>query len=731
MRGPGFRIFGLVWLIGLLAMSSPALAFGDCPLVGTLENFDAAQAPRTTNYDAEEFRIVEGKEAKTVVKKGKVCKQDYELKPGIAKMSGLEIMQNYAEGLPAQGMTITNTDRANDDDVYATATKGSTDYWIHVWESNGDGLHVLVLQVTPFQAHSVAAGAMDCPLVPVQQNFQTSEKPRLRTFDEEEFVVVEGDQQKNVKKTGGVCKQDYLLKPGVAKMSALEIMQSYAEALPAAGVKITNLKRNADDDVFATATKDGTTYWAHVWESNGDGLHILVLQDTPFQAHLTPPGAEDCPVIPVQQNFQIASQRYSRAYDVREFRVAEGDGDKVVQKYGKVCERDYDLKPGIAKMSALEIMRNYAEAAASTGYTITNVHRNPDDDIYASMTKDGAFTWFHIWESNGDGLHILTLQEAPFRSSLAALTDKDCPLAPALENFQAADPPHGKKFDEMDFQVVEGDQNKVVTKKGKVCRQDYGLKPGVVTMSALEIMLNYAEALPAEGLTITNSRRNPDDEIFATMTKDGVESWIRVWESNGDGLHSAVLQIEPFHSTMKAPQPGDDAAATPAPAPPPAPKAAVADLALPAPAAAPEAIDPAQGDFPYLPPLPGSRLRSGKALPNPFYVQPSDAKQAELVAQGSIMKLYAAPPGLTAIQILDAYRAALLKAQWSIVGEMREAGVALTGHYGLNGRNIWAKFQIGDQSYMIAVADATVGEAKLEANLGTQCHLALTGVLFD
>ena len=63
--------------------------------------------------------------------------------------------------------------------------------------------------------------------------------------------------------------------------------------------------------------------------------------------------------------------------------------------------------------------------------------------------------------------------------------------------------------------------------------------------------------------------------------------------------------------------------------------------------------------------------------------------------------------------------------------EKREAGVALTGHYGLNGRNIWAKLQISDQSYMIAVADATVGEAKLEANLGAQCHLALTGVLFD
>jgi hypothetical protein len=288
--------------------------------VGTLENFDASQAPRTTNYDAEEFRTVDGKEAKTVVKKGKICKQDYELKSGVAKMSGLEIMQNYAEALPAEGMRVTNTNRANDDDVFATVTKGSKEYWIHVRESNGNGLHVLVLQVAPFQANIVAAGATDCPLVPVQQNFQTAQKPSLRTFDEEEFLVPEGDGQKRAKKTGAVCKQDYDLKPGVARMSGLEIMQTYAEALPAAGMTITNAKRNADDDVDATMTRDGTTYWVRVWESNGNGLHILVLQDTPFQAHLAPPGADDCPVIPVQQNFQITSQRYLRTYDVKDFR---------------------------------------------------------------------------------------------------------------------------------------------------------------------------------------------------------------------------------------------------------------------------------------------------------------------------------------------------------------------------------------------------------------------------
>jgi outer membrane protein OmpA-like peptidoglycan-associated protein len=314
------------------------------------------------------------------------------------------------------------------------------------------------------------------------------------------------------------------------------------------------------------------------------------------------------------------------------------------------------------------------------------------------------------------------LQVAPFHSTLAAAGPKDCPIVPSLESFEASLPPRIRKFDSMEFQIVDGDQNKTVTKKGKVCQQDYSLKPGVGTMSGLEIMLNYAAALPALGMAITNPHRAVDDDIFAEMTKDGVESWAKVWESNGDGLHVAVLQIEPFHSSMKPPKAGDDAAAPPA--------RTMSELRLPAPAAVAEKIDPEQ-DFPYLPALPGSKLTSGKALSEPFYVQPADAKQPELVANGSMVKQYELPAGVSVAQLLNAYRSALLKAQWTIVSERRDEGVVLTGHYGLNGRNIWATLRLGGTTYIIAVADATLAEAKLEANLSAQCHLALTGVLFD
>jgi hypothetical protein len=563
MRIPILHKFWWAFVLGILLVASPAFAFNDCPLVGTLENFDASQPPRIVAYDAEEFQIVEGNESKTVTRTGKVCRQDYSLQSGMKASSGLEIMQNYAEGLPAEGFKITNTKRGDDDDVYATIRKGSTEYWVKVWESNGDGVHVLVLEVTPFHANLTAAGEGDCPFIPVQQNFQSSGRPYARTYDAEEVTITEGAENKSVKKYGKVCRQDYSLKPGIGKMSALEIMRNYVEAAKSVGFSITNSHRNDDDDIFATMTKDGSEHWFKIWESNGDGLHILVLTVAPFRPLLTAAGDGDCPFIPVQQNFQSSRRPYARTYDVEEFTVTEGGDNKNVKKYGKVCRQDYSLKPGIGKMSALEIMRNYVEAAKSVGFIIANSHRNDDDEIFATMTKDGSEYWFHIWESNGDGLHILALQAAPFHSTLAAASAEDCPIVPSLESFQASQPPQTRKFDSMEFQIVEGDQNKTVTKKGKICQQDYSLKRGVGTMSALEIMLNYAEAIPALGMAITNTRRAVDDDIFAEMTKDGVESWAKVWESNGDGLHVAVLQIEPFHSSMKPPKAGDDAAARP------------------------------------------------------------------------------------------------------------------------------------------------------------------------
>ncbi|HLY56281.1 MAG TPA: OmpA family protein [Stellaceae bacterium] len=794
-------------MLVLFLLSAPqpaAAAFGDCPLVGTLENFEASGPPRTVTYDAEDFWIVEGNAAKKVTKHGKVCRQNYDLKSGAPRTSDIEIMKNYAEGLPALGMTITNTNRAPDEEVYATATKGGAEYWVRVFASNGNTISVMVLQAQAFKSTLLAAAANDCPLIGGLENFTASGPPRIRTYDAEDFRVIEGGAAKKVTKYGRVCNQNYDLNAGAPRSTDLEIIKNYAEGLPAAGMTITNTDRNEQDEVFATVTKDGTEYWSRVYPSNGNTVSVMVLQVQPFKSALLPAGVNDCPLVGGLQGFEPSGALRILTYEAEDFRVVEGGEAKKVTKYGKVCTQYYSQKAGQPHSTDLEIMKNYAEGLPAAGMTTTNTDRNAQDELYATVTKDGTEYWTRIWPSNGNTATVMVLQVQPFKSTLLPPGADDCPLVGGLQGFEPSGKPQTRTYASEDFRVVDGGKAQTVTKSGKVCTQIYGQKAGQPHSTDLEIMKNYAEGLPALGMTITNTDRNEGDALFATMSKDGTESWVRVWPSNGNTASVIVLQIEPFKSSLKAAQVVEEPTKTelkvtalrggqPIPGawcgvfPPgktdgtpigrarsgeaqtvapdtydvgcfveengvttsgwlkgqhigagtteltvemPAKRAQV-DLVFAAPAATQETVRPDQGDFPYLPSLPGSTLTGGRVDLSPFYAQPADAKQPELVANGSIVKEYRPPAGVGLAQLFGAYHTALLKAHWTIISEQHSAGVLMTAHYGDNGRNIWATLHLAESNYSIAVADATIVQSRLAADLGAKCHLALTGVLFD
>ena len=735
MRVSGFLLVWTCLVAGTLCNAQPAeaAAFGDCAPIGTLENFEAGAAPQTRVYATLEFRVIEGGTAKTVEKSGKTCLQHYALKQGMPHTTDIEIMRNYAEGLPSLGFGITNTNRAPDDDIFATMTKGGIESWAHVWASNGDGLHIQILQVAPFQPTlAPAVTALDCAPIRGLQEFTAGNPPQTRSFAAEDFKIVENDANKNVEKSGKTCLQHYALKSGVTVKTDLEIMKNYALALPQEGWTVTNTKRDEGDDLFATLTKDGVESWVHVWASNGDGAHILLLQVEPFRpnfaAAVTP---LDCAPIRGLQEFAADTPPQTRSFAAQDFKIVENDANKTVEKSGKTCQQSYGLKKDIVVKTDLEIMKNYAQILPQEGWTITNTKRDEGDDVFATLTKDGVESWIHVWASNGDGAHLLLLQIEPFQSSLMPLTALDCAPIRSLRDFPADRPPEQKPYDSLDFRTVEDGQNKTITKTGKTCRQSYTLKKGIPVKTDLEIMKNYAQALPEEGWTVTNPKRDEADEIFATQTKDGVESWLHLWPANGDSAHVQLLQIAPFKSSLKAAETVEPPPPPPpAPAPPP-PAPAPAKLTLQEPGAAPETVTPGQGDFPYLPPVPGSKLVEGRADASPFYVMPADAKQPELVANGSIIKAYQPPQGMGLAQLLGAYHSGLLDAHWTIVSELHAAGVNLTAHYGGNGRNLWATLHLAETGYSIRVADATIVQSKLAADLGSKCHLALTGVLFD
>src|SRR5260370_1442489 len=96
-------------------------------------------------------------------------------------------------------------------------------------------------------------------------------------------------------------------------------------------------------------------------------------------------------------------------------------------------------------------------------------------------------------------------------------------------------------------------------------------------------------------------------------SKNGVEAWANV-DTGGSPLlfRVNVIEIGPLPFT----------------------------LTLAAPAATPEKIAVDTGNFPYLAPLPGSKLHRGGADNTPFRVTPPGAEQAEMVANGTLFRDY-------------------------------------------------------------------------------------------
>ncbi len=515
----------------------------------------------------------------------------------------------------------------------------------------------------------------------------------------------------------------------------------------------------------------------------------------------------DCPMVGALEHFDAAAEPQITHYDAREVAIADANGSRREVKKGEVCKQRYDMKEGAPALSGLEIMQNYAQGLPALGLKIANADRADDGEIFAVGTNQGAEYWVHVWEDYGTSIKVETLTAAPFQSSLLPHAASDCPIVPTLKGFSAGAAPKIVNYDAMEMHVVDGDEEKTIVKKGKVCKQRYDVKEGAPPLSALEILQNYAQGLPALGLKITNAKRAEDGEIYATMTKDGVETWAHVWQDYGTSIKVETLQIEPFKSSMKAPQAAAQTLPPPAKArfdataaqdgkpvagawcgafapgatgrpivhadsgkwqeiapgtydigcfvvecgaksegwlrgqtlaagdatlsvDTPAPRVAVA-LELQAPASAVEPVVAESGDFPYLPPAPGSTALGGKALVQPFYVQPADAKQPELVAEKSIEKDYRAPQCVTPGALGAGYADALQKSGWTIVNQTNDPDLRLTAHFGSNGRNIWASVGANASGYALTVADATVTGAKIAEDLNAKCHLALTGVLFD
>jgi outer membrane protein OmpA-like peptidoglycan-associated protein len=240
---------------------------------------------------------------------------------------------------------------------------------------------------------------------------------------------------------------------------------------------------------------------------------------------------------------------------------------------------------------------------------------------------------------------------------------------------------------------------------GKVARGKHWQFPVIVTgaMTGPAVWAIIKPAFLANGWTAVHEWSAGGIELLLHYQKDGVEAWADTDTSGAERASVEIVEIAPmpFKFTLTAPS------------------------------ATPEPVDAAAGDFPWLGPLPGSKYRSSAPDTAPFYVPIKGASEPELVASGSIVKAYYAPPaGLSNSLFRMAYHDALIAAGWTIVNESMGADVGISAHFTKNGRNLWASLHKND-TYDIRVADASAVNKDLGINLKTNCHVAVYGVLFD
>jgi OOP family OmpA-OmpF porin len=239
---------------------------------------------------------------------------------------------------------------------------------------------------------------------------------------------------------------------------------------------------------------------------------------------------------------------------------------------------------------------------------------------------------------------------------------------------------------------------------GKIVRGKHWQFPVIVTGAITKeaVWAIVKPAFLANGWTAVHEWPS-SIEMFLHYQKDGVEAWADTDTQGNERASVEIVEIAPipFNFTLTAPP------------------------------ATPETGDLNAGDFPWLGPLPGSKFRSSEPDVAPFYVSIEGASAPELVASGSIIKIYYLPPdGLSNSLFRISYHNALTAAGWTIVHESMGADVAISAHFTKNGRNLWAALHKSD-SYDIRVADAGAVNKDISSDLKTNCHVAIYGVLFD
>lgn len=149
-------------------------------------------------------------------------------------------------------------------------------------------------------------------------------------------------------------------------------------------------------------------------------------------------------------------------------------------------------------------------------------------------------------------------------------------------------------------------------------------------------------------------------------------------------------------------------------------------VTLKAPSATPEVFGD-QDDIPYITPVAGSELVSGKTETDDTWSQPGCSDTQEMGTSDTTRE-YNAPAGMSDFALIETYEKAFRAAGWDPV--CRTSHHEMDARYTKNGRDIGVYIASADwqPGYSIEVVDTGAG---LRSQLKTNCKAALYGVNFD
>ncbi len=138
------------------------------------------------------------------------------------------------------------------------------------------------------------------------------------------------------------------------------------------------------------------------------------------------------------------------------------------------------------------------------------------------------------------------------------------------------------------------------------------------------------------------------------------------------------------------------------------------------------------GDFPWLAPFPGAKLKSTQHGNERIDITAPHAKEQSFSGP-TVVKYYEAPGDVSSYEFVNAYRRALLAAGWTVVRDAIGGDGFVLAHYAKNGRDIWLYTHLAGTGQMVRAADtgAETAAANLKRALDTAGHVAVYGIYFD